>query len=231
LTAAKLKLDPALALTDPAVLVRSVPLPAAKKIFPVSFMPHHRSMLQADWPALCGQTSMHCIDPRKPVQEVLLEIAQTELLLAEAMHGAIVADALRVPWIPVRMYSHFLEFKWQDWAQSLEVPLSLASVPPICTERMAWRQRLVHAVKRALGQAAIGKENWNRLPLRASTNHEISKSLQLLEGLPKQKAPHLSDDKVLHRMETRLREKLSELRGSWKSHAMAWSATTVTRLG
>jgi len=28
-----------------------------------------------------------------------------------------------------------------------------------------------------------------------------------------------------------LREKLSELRGSWKSHAMACSATTVTQLG
>ena len=45
------------------------------------------------------------------------------------MHGAIVADALRVPWIPARLYGHFMEFKWRDWTESIEVPLELASMP------------------------------------------------------------------------------------------------------
>ena len=55
LTAAELKLDPALALTDPAVLVRRVPLPASRKCYPVAFMAHHQSMSKADWPALCAR--------------------------------------------------------------------------------------------------------------------------------------------------------------------------------
>ena len=37
------------------------------------------------------------------------------------MHGAIVADALRVPWIPVATNSTILSFKWQDWCSSIGV--------------------------------------------------------------------------------------------------------------
>src|SRR5205814_2371845 len=44
------------------------------------------------------------------------------LLVTEAMHGAVVADALRVPWIALRMYSKIDEFKWRDWCASLRLP-------------------------------------------------------------------------------------------------------------
>ena len=38
------------------------------------------------------------------------------------MHGAIVADTLRVPWIPVRTNPKILPFKWLDWCQSVKLP-------------------------------------------------------------------------------------------------------------
>ena len=38
------------------------------------------------------------------------------------MHGAIVADALRIPWIPLKVMPDLLEFKWQDWCMSINVP-------------------------------------------------------------------------------------------------------------
>ena len=104
LTAARFRLDPSLAVTDSALLVRQR-LPATEgKKFRVSFMPHLQSVAFADWKKLCAQIGFHCIDPRAGVEHVLRELQATELLLAEAMHGAIVADALRVPWIPVRVY-------------------------------------------------------------------------------------------------------------------------------
>jgi succinoglycan biosynthesis protein ExoV len=56
------------------------------------------------------------------------------------MHGAIVADALGVPWIPVRTGgAGTLEFKWRDWCGSVGlsyrphhvVPLYAASRSPV----------------------------------------------------------------------------------------------------
>ena len=80
LTAARLNLDPALALVDPAILVRRfLNRPAGPK-YPVSFMPHLQSMPHADWEALCARIGFHCIDPRAGVERVLMEIQKTELL-------------------------------------------------------------------------------------------------------------------------------------------------------
>jgi succinoglycan biosynthesis protein ExoV len=59
------------------------------------------------------------IDPRWSTEQVLAALSETEILLTEAMHGAIVADALRVSWIPIRTTSKILAFKWQDWCQSV----------------------------------------------------------------------------------------------------------------
>jgi succinoglycan biosynthesis protein ExoV len=217
LTAARLHLDPVPALGDPAILVRSLGLPAQRTLHPVSFMPHHRSMPQADWPALCRRAGLHCIDPRGAVGQVLREIQQTGLLLAEAMHGAIVADALRVPWIPVRMYSHFLEFKWRDWTQSMEVPLRLAVVPPLCTRELSMGEGVVHALKKGLAGAGMGKPKWNRLPLRVSSERETGEVLSRLADLPADHPPCLSTDATLRRVEARLSGQLEELRTAWRS--------------
>src|SRR5439155_10040399 len=42
----------------------------------------------------------------------------------ESLHGAIVADALRVPWVPLRIRRnpHTSPFKWEDWCSSMELP-------------------------------------------------------------------------------------------------------------
>ena len=58
-------------------------------------------------------------------------IAQTEVLLAEAMHGAIVADALRVPWIPLCTSARILNFKWLDWCASLNLDYRPSFLSPL----------------------------------------------------------------------------------------------------
>jgi len=221
LTAARLNLDPELALVDPAILVRRFSHRPAGSKYPVSFMPHLQSMPHADWEALCARIGFHCIDPRAGVAQVLEELQKTELLLAEAMHGAIVADALRVPWIPVRMYSRFAEFKWQDWSQSIRVPLKLTDVPPIYAGPPKGWKRVDYAVKKSLAQAGLGRENWKRLGVRSSTQDEIRLSLKALKRVPETQPPSLSNEKFLSQLENRLLEKLSRLRTDWVKRPVA----------
>lgn len=221
LTAARLGLAPALAVADPAILVRRFANPPAKRKHRVSFMPHLQSMPHADWKTLCAQIGFHCIDPRAGVEQVFQELQETELLLAEAMHGAIVADALRVPWIPVRMYGKFSVFKWQDWAQSIRVPLKLTDSPPIYARPPKGWKRVDYVVKKGLAHAGVGQENWKRLGIRRSSPDEIQLSMEALRRIPEKQPSFLSDDKILSELEARLLEKLSQLRADWVKQPVA----------
>jgi hypothetical protein len=124
LTARALGLPPDLAGTDPAVLVRTVVPYGGTPLYPVSFMPHHRTKIRAAEQGLsleeiCIEAGVNYIDPAWQVEEVIRAISRSHLLIAEAMHGAIVADALRVHWIPVQLYDHIRALKWQDWCLSV----------------------------------------------------------------------------------------------------------------
>lgn len=119
-TAEALGLDPRTAITDGAILLRAVydcgPKP---KRFRASYIPHWESFYTGDWERVCRWAGVNLIDPRNPVEQVLEEIAASEVVVAEAMHGAIVADNLRVPWIPVLPLATIHRFKWTDWTRSL----------------------------------------------------------------------------------------------------------------
>jgi succinoglycan biosynthesis protein ExoV len=123
LSAKALGVAPDFAVTDGAILIRQVFQPQGTKTHPLSFIPHftHAVYAGAAWRAVCEQAGIHYIDPCAPIEDVLTAIAQTEVLLAEAMHGAIIADALRVPWIPITTSPRILPFKWQDWCLSVGV--------------------------------------------------------------------------------------------------------------
>jgi succinoglycan biosynthesis protein ExoV len=45
------------------------------------------------------------------------------------MHGAILADAFRVPWIAVSSSRSINSFKWNDWARSLGVTYAPKHIP------------------------------------------------------------------------------------------------------
>nr|WP_228024678.1 polysaccharide pyruvyl transferase family protein [cf. Phormidesmis sp. LEGE 11477] len=85
-------------------------------------MPHFRHGSPHLFQAVCERAGIHYIDPTGEIEAVVADISQTKVLISEAMHGAIVADTLRVPWIPVRTSPRILPFKWRDWCASMHLP-------------------------------------------------------------------------------------------------------------
>src|SRR5690606_11437285 len=70
------------------------------------------------------------IDPRADSRESIERIRRAGLVVADAMHAAIVADTLRVPWVPVATSPEISAFKWLDWTLSLELPYEPVALPP-----------------------------------------------------------------------------------------------------
>jgi succinoglycan biosynthesis protein ExoV len=124
LTARAYGLNPDLAVADPALLLTLLYKPASARTHGVAFMPHIAQALA--WENLlrdaCRRANVRFIDPREPVDDILDKISSSGMLLAEAMHSAIAADALRVPWIPVYTTPRTHVFKWRDWCESMALP-------------------------------------------------------------------------------------------------------------
>lgn len=125
-TAEALGLPPEQAAIDSAYLLRDVPLPAPDPAGPrIGFMPHFMTALRGSWSEIAAAAGLRYLDPTWPVDRTLAALRGCDAVIGEAMHACIVADALRVPWLPVRVGGLFLDFKWRDWLDSVEV----AAVP------------------------------------------------------------------------------------------------------
>ena len=130
-TAKMLNISKDLGLGDSATLLRTVVKPWPRpSLQVVSFMPHWESMRRGNWAEVCQLANINLIDPRLPVETILHEFKRSKMVIAEAMHGAIIADALRIPWIPVLPLNHKHRGKWLDWADSLEIKLQLHRIWP-----------------------------------------------------------------------------------------------------
>ena len=144
----------------------------------VCFMPHHTSTEYADWEPICAKAGITYLDPAADMHEVLAKIRGARLVIAEAMHAAIVADAFRVPWVPVQCYGHILGFKWEDWCQSVELdyqPQPIASVWDV-DRTLSPKARLAANVKRGLRRAGIWTDRWTP-PLPATNIHRIEETV------------------------------------------------------
>jgi len=161
LTARALNLSADAAVTDPAALIRCLrPQPRGCAARGHAFMPHWQSEVDG-WQRLCEENGLAFIDPRWPPDQVLDALERTDLLITEAMHGAIVADALRIPWIPVRTNADINSFKWEDWCASMSLVYRPHHLPPIWPAapgaglvQRARRQAKLMVVARALATVA-----------------------------------------------------------------------------
>lgn len=122
LTAQVYGLDTSLAVADPAILLAKFHQRVEPEVR-FGYMPHlHEATMFA--PVLaraCEDMGVRYIDPRSDVDAVITAVGSVAVLVAEAMHGAIAADALRVPWIPVFTTLRPYRFKWTDWCRSMRL--------------------------------------------------------------------------------------------------------------
>jgi len=129
-TAEKLGLPGSAAICDAAILLRMLKLPEPARNVDVAFMPHYESLERGFWAEACRLAGIRLIDATAPVEQVLAEIRGARVLITEAMHGAIVADALRTPWIGVKPIYRGHHMKWLDWSGALAIDLRMHRLLP-----------------------------------------------------------------------------------------------------
>ena len=98
-----------------------------------SFMPHVHSVTfwHYDWETICCKCGVNFVSPVWSTERILREIASTEVMLCEAMHAAIVADAFRVPWVPCLGTRGIPGFKWIDFCSSIGLGYKPNRFPPL----------------------------------------------------------------------------------------------------
>jgi succinoglycan biosynthesis protein ExoV len=221
LTARKLGLEPMLAIADAAYLLRVLQLRAVEKKYKVSFVPHHASLPDVDWHGLCAQAGLHCISPALSVDEFLPQLMASELVIAEAMHGAIVADAFRIPWIPVRYGYRSFDFKWHDWCNSVGLNYEPIDLPNLLQTRLGHAETIARVVRWGLGMTGLGKSKWRRMPIFQSSAHAIDMAASSLVELSRGERATLSPVPVFQTTMHRLEDKFEELREDLKSGVFA----------
>ncbi len=215
LSAEALDLDQSYAITDGAVLLRGLPQLAGTKRHRFSYMPHHKSATNANWAGVCHAAGIHYIDPSWSVQRVLEAIQGTEIVLAEAMHAAIVADILRVPWLPIRSYEHVLDFKWRDWCLSMGLEYRPHRLPEIWDQmhHLNPKQRVKAYIKRGLHALGLRNPGLSKVPIRRrSSRRAREEAARELRRIAETADPILSTDTQLELVWSRSRDKLEQLR-------------------
>jgi succinoglycan biosynthesis protein ExoV len=206
-TARQLGLPAAFGLGDPASLL-PLALPVARHdIGAIGFMPHFESLTRGAWPEAAAAAGVTLIDPRGAPDAILGQIAGCRVLLSEAMHGVIVADTLRVPWVALTPVAPIHRAKWLDWAESLDLTIRFQALPAASLGEsietaFAPRRR---AIRAGLACAAALA---NRIDQRSACLGRAAASLRLAAA----GTPQLSDWRALGRAQERMLNRLHTLR-------------------
>jgi succinoglycan biosynthesis protein ExoV len=199
LTADRLRLPEAVGIVDPGVLVSRHTQRPAQTRTEVAYMPHAFEVARAGsmLKTICTDNGIRLIDPCDDVPTVIDQINTCRLLVTEAMHGAIVADSLRIPWCPVVTSGGILQFKWQDFCDSVGLQYR--------ARRIAKFARL-----RSLGK-------WYEIVERKLFEYQLRRIVRAEVSV-------LSEDSVIEQQTSRLLEKLECLKGDLARNQIGRSA-------
>jgi succinoglycan biosynthesis protein ExoV len=235
---------PGLDVTDGAALLSIATdlMPPVELGGEVVFFPHFNSIANSRWPEVCRLANMTFVDSRLPPREILAILGRARLVVTEAMHGAIVADTLRIPWVPVVCSPSIVPFKWVDWTRSMELDYAPLSLPASSGFEIAKHLKIRVAERRELhrGMVEAGDDDLiedfhrrydgvavDRLspgkPVRSGIRTAVERAVAPLDRIAMQRAAqalrraarsrsYLSRDTVLANRVTRLQEGVETLR-------------------
>lgn len=217
LTANALKLNKNAAVTDGAALLREWEFPKLEKKYKFSFMPHWQSEEKFPWEEICHEAGIHYVSPTADAMQIIDEILKTEVVIAEAMHFAIVADTLRVPWIPVKAYKSINDFKWKDWAMSLGLDYNPTPLWSLYQDHDIICQKVMQKTKNKFPKymcAYITKSylNFQEFFLRDHAAKQLKNITKL--------SPQLSNDSVLNEKTDCLLEKLHTVKQKYQKNSI-----------
>jgi len=163
-------------------------------------MPHFLTIPFLDWPKVCQDLGLFYVSPCSPVETVMQELRSCKSLITEAMHGAIIADAFRIPWVRVTINAWQREdfdissLKWLDWGLSVR-----ADVTPVHLEpQHAWgRRMLINPV---------------RLKDRISSQGKLIKALRKVAA---EKQFYLSEEPLLKEATERIAVEIGRLKSDY----------------
>lgn len=205
-TARLLGLDAQAGLGDPASLLPAIGVTGSPDGDLIGFMPHFESMDRGHWRQATAAAGLTLIDPRADPREVLGMIGRCRVLVSEALHGVIAADALRVPWIAVRPLAPAHRPKWLDWADSLNLRIKFRALQPSSALEYATRLPLSDRRPARLLLARHGARLHD-----VGRDRFIERASAALRRIAAE-SPQLSAAAALDRGVTRMFERIEQLR-------------------
>lgn len=157
-TAEFMKIDASKAVCDGAVLLsdfHDVLSPSKRR--GIAFVPHVHTAraIGKGLRDICENLGLDYVAPDLPHDDFVRAISGAELILTEAMHGAILADTMRTPWVCCHIMFHN-RFKWQDWCGSVGVPYDPVFLGPRFSDAgLTSLSRLPHVLVSALRRRRI----------------------------------------------------------------------------
>ena len=138
------------AITDPAAMVPTFDrFHNVRKAGEIVFIPHvGTAKLNVNWERISERAGVSYVSPAGNSEAVIRRLASAKLVLAESLHGAIIADAFRVPFVPVSISPTFNKHKWKDWSDSLEMDLEFFE----CLARMKQTRQFLAQMKKKLSR-------------------------------------------------------------------------------
>ncbi len=181
----------------------------------IGFMPHHSSIALFDWPLACQKLGLHYISPQQTVETVLENMKHCNSIITEAMHGAIVADALRIPWCAVSYSPSFLKFKWNDWTSVLDIDALIHQLPFVLKTGIPVKQVRSWKIKQFAGSLGLGKEKWRNFPKINANNENIDALLDTLNDLKQKHHFQLSSNESILNLDNKLKNALQYLKKTY----------------
>lgn len=192
-TADLMSIDTSKAVCDGAVLLSDFHdvVPEAQRDAAI-FIPHVHTdrAIGAGLRDICERVGLRYITPALPHDDFIREVSAARLVVTEAMHGAILADTMRTPWICCHIMNHN-RFKWEDWCQSVGVPYSPAFL--------------------GIGFRDEGLTSLGQLPRYLVSGLRRRRIESRLKALLRAGMPVLSDSGVLEQRKDRLRAIVTEI--------------------